>query len=162
MFRSLAVGFQVLAAIVSVLGAVEARAAASQVPGAEEETVGDEFGTPAARPVFAESDDDERSRLERRIRASRITLITSAVIFPVGAAVAAGAAAACIGDTLFGGNCTAAENAGLGVGSVMFVGGAVGLITGGIILGVAKKRRRDLDRAKLGLRWDARTARLVF
>ena len=161
MFRSLAIGFQVVAAIVSVLGAVEARAAASQVPGAEEETVGDEFGTPAARPVSAESD-DERSRLERRIRASRITLITSAVIFPVGAAVAAGAAASCIGNTLFGGNCPAAEYAGLGVGSVMFVGGAVGLITGGIMLGVAKKRRRALDRAKLGLRWDARTARLVF
>ena len=162
MLRNLVVVFGVLAAFVSVLGGVEARAAASGVPGAEEETVGDEFGTPAARPVSRESDDNERSRLERRIRASRITLITSAVILPVGAAVTAGAAAACIGDTLFGGRCTAAENAGLGLGSVMFVGGAVGLITGGIMLGVAKKRRRDLARTKPGLRWDAKTARLVF
>ena len=110
---------------------------------------------------------------DARIRRSRNALIATSATVAVGAILMGAAATQCevFRNSLTGYDdlrCNSAGNALLGTGGA-FVGlGAIGMITSGIILGVANKRKReikrDIRRGYYGrrLQWDVPSGGLVF
>lgn len=110
-------------------------------------------------------------RLQASARRSRNALIGTSAATAVGFAMGLGFGAKCTEYVTPVGSdrlCTTrGQEAGLTIGAMMFTGGAVGMLTTGIMLGVRKGKLRRLDdQARVGksraVRWDLARSRFVF
>ena len=157
----LSASVRALIVALAVLSAAPRTTVAQEAEG-EEEPAGDAFATTGQSAVAPAWQEHESWHIDQRVRSSRIALIVTSVAVPVGAGLYLGGAALCVIDGIFQGECTPGEKAALGIGGALFLGGLVGVVVSGAMLGVAKKRRRQLRQANFKLRWDARAGAFVF
>lgn len=122
--------------------------------------------TPPAPTGYAT--DDALKDWETKSRRARNALIGTAAATAVGMVIGGVGLSQCELVTRFGQDDLLCNNAGkalLGVGGALFWGGAIGVITSGILLGVRNKRVREEKRrlaGQSGFRWDLTTGRFVF
>ena len=127
------------------------------------------YQTTPSRDVWLQRDLEDA---EQRSRRSRNALIGTSASFALGVILAGVGSSQCQVTSLPGQNdelvCNNAGNVLLPLGGTLAGLSAIGMITSGIILGVANKRKReiqrDIRRSHYGSRprWDVRSGGLVF
>jgi hypothetical protein len=107
-------------------------------------------------------------QMDEQIRRTRIALLSTTGAFGLGLALSIAGASQCQDDRFDGDLvCNTAGKALWGIGGSSLIGGAVGMLTSGIMLGVRQRKRRGREReirtySEQRLHWDLESARLVF
>ncbi len=107
-------------------------------------------------------------QLDEHIRRTRIALLSTTGAFGLGLVLSIAGASQCRDDRFDGDLvCTTTGKALWGIGGSALIGGAVGMITSGILLGLRQRKRRGREReirtySERRLHWDLQSARLSF
>ena len=171
-------GFLIAATVLAATAWAAAPAFAQEAPpetgaeaGAEAAPAGAVIRTAPDQPRSLESWlQQDLKDAEQRSRRTRNALIGTSAAFAVGAVLVGAGASQCQTDPLNTNEwtCNTAGNVLVGIGGTITGLSFVGMLTSGIMLGVANKRKREAERElrrsyySKRLRWDIPSGRFVF